>query len=136
MCVKNAEAGEILKAGTVYLAPCDKHMLINKDLSLTMTGGHRIRHQRSSANPLFESAAKIFGKRAIGIVLTGGDSDGTDGVQAIHQHGGTVIVQDPASCDAPDMPRSALGTGTVSRVLHVNEIGPAIGELVLGSDSH
>lgn len=128
--VKNAEDGELFSPGIVYLAPCDEHLSIKGDRRLALTNGRKIRHLRSSANPLFDSAARVFGKRVIAVVLTGGDSDATDGVQAIHTGGGVVITQDPATCECPAMPMSAHGTGVVDRVLPLHEIGPAIVSLV------
>lgn len=80
----------------------------------------------SSANPLFASAANTFGDAAIGLVLTGTDSDATDGVQAIKERGGLVIAQDRRTSEYFDMPRSAIATGAVDLVLPLDEIAPAL----------
>jgi two-component system chemotaxis response regulator CheB len=87
-------------------------------------------HLRSSADPLFESAAKVLGPGVVGVVLSGGDSDASEGEQCIKQHGGTVLAQDEATSRAFSMPRSAIATGAVDRVLPLGRIGPAIVALV------
>jgi two-component system chemotaxis response regulator CheB len=129
LAVKLAKDGESLEAGTVYLAAPDLHLVVNDNRTLGLRNGHRIRHVLSSGNPLFESAARTLGERVIAVVLTGYDSDGTDGVQAIKKAGGTVIAQDEASSEVFSMPRSAIATGCVDRVLALGEIGPALVQL-------
>jgi two-component system chemotaxis response regulator CheB len=86
----------------------------------------RIRHVLSSANPLFSSAAKVFGSRVIAIVLTGSDRDATNGVQTVKTRGGIVIAQDRATSKMFAMPRSAIETGCVDRVMPLEEIAPAL----------
>jgi two-component system chemotaxis response regulator CheB len=130
LTVQNAVEGEHLHSGTVYVAPPDKHVLITRDHTLEFSDGHRIRHVLSSANPLFSSAAAVFHNRVIAVVLTGGDSDATDGVQAVSQAGGIVITQDQASAEQFAMPRSAIETGCVNYVLSLDEIGPALLQLL------
>ena len=124
--VINAVDGETLEAGTVYVARADQHLTVTNNGRFAYSDGHRIRNVLSSANPLFASAANTFGAGAIGLVLTGMDSDGTDGLQAIKEHGGVVIVQDRATSAHFDMPRSAISTGAVDYILPLEEIAPAL----------
>ncbi|HEY4589270.1 MAG TPA: chemotaxis protein CheB, partial [Thermoanaerobaculia bacterium] len=91
--------------------------------------GSRIRHLRSSANPLFDSAADVFDGRLIAVVLTGSAQDGTDGVQSVKARGGVVIAQDEASSAAFGMPGSAIATGCVDQILPLQESGPALRRL-------
>jgi two-component system, chemotaxis family, protein-glutamate methylesterase/glutaminase len=128
--VKDAIANETLDAGTVYLAGPDEHLTVTDDFCFQYTDGRRIHHLQSSANPLFESAAEYYGKNAIALVLTGIDSDGTDGIQAIRAHGGVVIVQDKTTSEHFDMPHSAIATGVVDHILPLSEIGPMLSRLV------
>jgi two-component system chemotaxis response regulator CheB len=79
---------------------------------------------------LFSSAARALNGRVVAVVLTGGDSDATDGVQSIREAGGIVLVQDRATSDDYSMPRSAIATGCVNEVLPLAEIAPAIVRLV------
>lgn len=134
--VKLAEAGEPLRPGLVYVAVPTLHLVVQKDRTLALVDGHRVRHVLSSANPLFESAAKVLGNRVIGVVLTGYDSDGTDGVQAIHEAGGIVLAQDRLTSQAFAMPGSAIETGAVDRVLPLGAIGPALVELATSAVPH
>jgi two-component system chemotaxis response regulator CheB len=128
--VKNAEAGERLLPGTVYLAPPALHLHIQPHGFCDLSDGMRIRHVYSSANPLFTSAADAFGSRVIAVVLTGGDRDATDGVQSIKEKGGVVIAQDQATSQIFGMPHSAIETGCVDHVLPIQDIGPALLQLV------
>jgi len=122
-----------LASGIVYLAPPDRHLRVTRDRLISPSDGRRIRFLLSSANPLFESAAEAYGARAIGVVLTGGGTDATDGVQAIASRGGIVIAQDENTSAHFSMPRSAIGTGAVNRVLPLEQIAPTIVELLTRS---
>ena len=131
LTVKNAEDGEHMRAGTVYLAPPREHLVLRPDESLGLMDGRKIRHLRSSANPLFASAAEVYGDGVIAVVLTGGDRDATDGVQTVRQHGGIVIAQDEATSAIFGMPRSAIETGAVHTILPLPEIAPELRRLAL-----
>ncbi len=128
--VKIAAEGERLLAGTVYIAPADEHFTVTSARTVHLFDGRRIRSVRSSGNPLFESAAKVYGKDLVAVVLTGGDSDGTDGIRTVAASGGVVIAEDPRTALVRAMPQSAIDTGAVARVLPLEAIGPAILELV------
>lgn len=129
LSVKTAEYGEALAPGTVYLAPPQEHLIVRRDGSLSMVDGHKIRHLRSSANPLFASAAQVFGPGVIAVVLTGGDRDATDGVQTVKQRGGIVIAQDEPSSVLFSMPHSAIETGCVDAILPLHEIATELQRL-------
>ena len=130
--VSRAVPGERLEPGHVYLAPARQHLVVRPDGRFDTVDGRKIRHLRSSANPLFETAAEVVGSGVIAVVLTGGDSDATDGVQAVKAAGGTVIAQDEGSSECFSMPRSAIHTGAVDYVLPVDQIGPALVRLTRG----
>jgi two-component system chemotaxis response regulator CheB len=124
--VKQAEDGEALKPGTVYIAPPDRHLLVNPDGTITLTHSELVHFVRPSADLLFESVAGSFKDRAIAVVLTGTGSDGTMGVKAIKKMGGTVIAQDEATSEFFGMPGAAIQTGQVDFVLPLEEISPAL----------
>ncbi|MBI1826789.1 MAG: chemotaxis protein CheB [Planctomycetes bacterium] len=128
--VKIAESGEALRSGRVYMAPPNQHLSINMDRTITVSEGRKIRHLRSSVNPLFESASEAFGDRVIAVVLSGSDSDAMDGVKSVKNRGGTVILQDLGPCDVPGIPASALRNSAIDHVLRVGEIVPKIVSLV------
>jgi len=127
--VIEAKAGDALEDGTVYVARADEHLTVTGGGCLAYFDGHRIHHLLSSANPLFESSAEVFGAGAVAIVLTGSGCDGTEGVLAVKAHGGTVIVQDEATSEYFSMPRSAIQSGAVDMVLALDAIGPELRRL-------
>lgn len=131
LSVKQASSGDQLRAGKVYIAPPNKHLLVNWDGTLLLSDSARVHFVRPAANNLFESVATSFNERAIAVVLTGRDGDGATGVEAIKKMGGTVIVQDEASCESFSMPNSAIETGSVDFVLPLNEIASALVTLVM-----
>lgn len=132
LTVKLADDGEELQPGTLYLAMPELHLMVADNRTLRLVDGHKIRHVRSSGNPLFESAAATLRGRVIGVVLTGYDRDGTDGVQAIRAAGGVVLAQDEHTSKAFGMPRSAIETGVVDAILPIEAIGPALVMLAEG----
>ncbi len=89
--VKQAEEGDRLETGTAYIAPPNRHLLVNPDGTLSLSSSELVRFVRPSADLLFESAAGSYRDRAIAVVLTGTGSDGAMGVEAIKKMGGTVI---------------------------------------------
>lgn len=115
--VKEADEQERIAPGTVYLAPPNYHLLVEKDGILALSADPPVSYARPSVDVLFESAAQIFGPGLIGVVLTGANYDGSRGVQAIKEHGGMVIVQDPADAVARQMPESALAATAVDHVV-------------------
>jgi two-component system chemotaxis response regulator CheB len=130
--VRQGEQGMEVEAGSVYLAPPDHHMLVNRDGSITLTQTELVNFVRPSADLLFESVAASYGERAIAVVLTGAGRDGSMGVTAIKKRGGTVIVQDEASSEFFGMPSAAIKTGIVDFVLALDEIAGALTTLVSG----
>jgi two-component system chemotaxis response regulator CheB len=127
--VKDAENGEELKPGVVYLAPANRHMIINdRKISLTITAP--VHFSRPSIDCLFNSVANYFGNRAIGIILTGTGKDGSDGLKAIKNHGGVTIAQDRITSESFGMPEAAIMAGAVDFILPIQDIGPAIIKLM------
>jgi two-component system chemotaxis response regulator CheB len=130
--VHQAAEGMDLGSGHVYLAPPDRHLLVNRDGSVSLTQTELVNFVRPSADLMFESVAAAYGERAIAVVLTGAGKDGSMGVTAIKQRGGTVIAQDEATSEFYSMPSAAIRTGTVDFVLSLDEIPDALVTLVSG----
>jgi two-component system chemotaxis response regulator CheB len=130
--VMQAGDGMELQPGHVYLAPPDRHLLVNSDATVSLTQSELVNFVRPSADLLFESVAAAYGQRAIAVVLTGTGKDGSMGVTAIKQRGGTVIAQDEASSEFFGMPSAAIRTGAVDFVLSLEEMPPALQLLVAG----
>jgi two-component system chemotaxis response regulator CheB len=94
--------------GTVYFAPADYHALIESNHRFALNADEPVNFSRPSVDALFESAAHVYGPAALGVVLTGANSDGAAGLRAIRDAGGFTVVQDPPSASVADMPRAAL----------------------------
>ena len=117
-----------IKKGTVYLAPADYHLLVERgELSLSVDDA--VNYSRPSIDVLFESAAEGYGAALVGVVLTGANGDGARGAKEIRKRGGFVIAQDPATAEAVAMPEAAIHAGAVDRILPLERIGPFLVEL-------
>ena len=128
--VRDAEERDVLVAGTVFIAPADRHMRVTLDRTVALARGGPIHHVLSSADPLFTSGALAYGPRFIAVVLTGGDGDGSDGVRHVRVRHGTVIVQDPATAANSEMPCHAIATGVVDMIVPLDEIAGVLRRLV------
>jgi two-component system chemotaxis response regulator CheB len=125
----HAEDGQTIERGTLYVAPPDRHMLVENG-RIRLTCGAKEHHTRPAVDPLFRSAALAFGARVIGIVLTGRLDDGAAGLQAIKQCGGVAIVQDPADAEYPDMPRSAMQSVEIDRCVPLASMARTLMQLL------
>jgi two-component system chemotaxis response regulator CheB len=130
--VKQAETGDILCPASVFIAPPNHHLYVVEGgrLELSSSASEKIHYARPSAEPLFSSVAGIYQKNAIAVVLTGGDGDGSFGVQIIKDKGGTVIAQDRPTSQDFSMPETSIKTGDVDFILPLGEIAPKLMELV------
>jgi two-component system, chemotaxis family, protein-glutamate methylesterase/glutaminase len=121
--VKEAENGEPIRRGTVYVAAPGRHLMLEPDRVRVVPGPRENRH-RPSIDVLFRSAARAFGERVIGVVLTGLLDDGAMGLRLIKEAGGMTLVQDPQDALFPSMPLAAIETGPdhVATVQRIPEI--------------
>jgi two-component system chemotaxis response regulator CheB len=125
----NAVDGERLRPGRIYVAPPDFHLTVEPG-RLRVTRGPRENGFRPAIDPLFRSAAQVFGPGAIGVILTGNLDDGVAGLWAIKQLGGVAVIQDPADAIYPDLPTHALHHVATDRVLPLTQIAPALVSLL------
>ena len=128
----HAEHGQAIEPGRIYVAPPDRHLLVRHGY-LELNRGPRENHTRPAIDPLFRSAARAFGTRAIGVILSGALYDGSTGLLAIKTRGGIAIVQDPREAITPSMPQSALRLVDVDYVLPALAIAPHLVGLVHGA---
>jgi two-component system, chemotaxis family, protein-glutamate methylesterase/glutaminase len=124
----NASTGMRLKPGHIYVAPPDYHLLVEPGV-LRITKGPRENRFRPAVDPLFRSAAQVYGPKAIGVVLTGNLDDGTAGLWAIKQLGGVAIAQDPRDALFPSMPANAIHHVKVDHVVGIAELAPLLARL-------
>ena len=129
--VQQARTGDYLVPAGVFVAPPNHHLFVVKGgrLKLSSPGSEKVHHARPSAEPLFASVANVYKKNAIAVVLTGGDGDGSTGVQLVKQQGGRVIAQDRPTSQDFSMPESSINTGDVDFILPLQAIAPKLIEL-------
>jgi two-component system chemotaxis response regulator CheB len=131
MRVKEAETGEIIVQGQIYVCPGSHHMRISPSGRVSLDDGPRISGYRPSADLMLESAAEFAGPMSIGIVLTGMGNDGAKGVQAIRAAGGHTIAQDESTAVIFGMPQEAIQTGAIDQILPMDWIYRAVEKRVL-----
>lgn len=122
MTVKEADEKEKPGKGMVYIAPPNYHLLVESDQTFTLTVDERVNYARPSIDVLFETAAEAYQDGLIGIILTGANNDGSKGLKKIKELGGLTIVQDPDTAEVDSMPRAALLSTQVDKVLPLHEI--------------
>jgi two-component system, chemotaxis family, protein-glutamate methylesterase/glutaminase len=127
--VREAEDKEPIEPGVVYFAPPDYHLLVEEDKRLSLSDDEPVLFSRPSIDVLFESAADAYGGGLIGVVLTGANSDGANGLKAVVEAGGVAVVQSPGSAYAVAMPEAAIAACPAARVLPVNEIAAYLREV-------
>ena len=128
---KEAEAGEILAPGTVYVCPGSHHMRVSSTGRVMLDDGPRILGYRPCADVTLESAAAYAGTMCIGVVLTGMGNDGVRGAQAVKDAGGCVIAQDEATSVIFGMNGEAIRAGAVDQVLPIDDVFGAIEKRIL-----
>jgi two-component system chemotaxis response regulator CheB len=112
-----------IEEGRVYVCPANYHLLVD-DGRFALSTDAPVLHARPSIDVLFESAAEFFGSGVIGVLLTGMSRDGSAGLRKIKAAGGCVVVQDPSAAEAQVMPRTAIESVDVDRILPLQEIAP------------
>jgi two-component system, chemotaxis family, protein-glutamate methylesterase/glutaminase len=127
--IANAREGARIVPGQVWVAPPDRHLLLERGRMRVVRGPRENRH-RPAIDPLFRSAAWTYGPRVIGVILSGLLDDGAAGLWAVTSCGGLGVVQDPAGAQYPDMPRQALLQARDALCVPLREIGPRLVELV------
>ena len=129
LACKEAEDGERLAPGKVYIAPGDVHMTIRKDAGgfyAVLDQTPPINFCRPAVDPLFQSVAEATGGTALGVVLTGMGHDGREGARILRNAGGTVLAQDEATSVVWGMPGAVAAEGLADAILPLSEVGPDI----------
>ena len=121
----HARDGEPIRHGRIYVAPPDYHMVLAAD-AVRLNHGPRENRHRPAVDPLFRTAARAFGPRVAGVVLTGALGDGSAGLMAVRAAGGAAIVQDPSDALISDMPQTALVMAGADHVVPLAEIAPLL----------
>jgi two-component system chemotaxis response regulator CheB len=125
LCVCEVEDKAPIAAGSVYVAPADYHLLIERGY-FSLSTDDPVRFSRPSIDVTFQSAADTYGEHSVGVVLTGANADGANGLKRIVDRGGLAFVQLPATAESPTMPAAALQSVPTARVLTIEEISHAL----------
>jgi two-component system, chemotaxis family, protein-glutamate methylesterase/glutaminase len=124
--VREAEDKEPVEPGTVYFAPPDYHLLVDRagpaGVQFALSADDLVNFSRPSIDVLFESAADIYGRRLLGIILTGANHDGAAGLAAVHEAAGITVVQHPDTAQSSLMPMTAIRKSPVDYVLTLEQI--------------
>lgn len=129
MIVKEAEEKEPIRAGYFYVAPADYHLLIEKNGTMSLDYSEKVNFSRPSIDVTFECAAGVFGQKVTGILLSGANADGAEGLKAIRRAGGVCVVQDPGSALVSFMPQHALNEMEVDKTLMSGEIAGFLNDM-------
>jgi two-component system chemotaxis response regulator CheB len=127
--VREAAEGDRPMPGVALIAPGDPHLDIHADGRVHIVEGPEVNGVRPAADVTMRAAARIFGRRTVGVVMTGMGRDGAEGIRAIKQAGGATLVQDQATSVIYGMPRAAVETGCVDRTLPLEELAEALAQL-------
>ncbi len=125
LVVRDAEDKQSLQPGTVLVAPADYHLLVERG-TVALSVDAPEHYSRPSIDVLLATAADAYAERAAGVVLTGANADGADGLARIARRGGPAIVQDPDTALRREMPDAALAATPEARVMALEEIGPLL----------
>lgn len=129
LTVKEIEEKEQLLPSMIYIAPPSYHLLIEKNKTFSLDASEKINFSRPSIDVSFASAAEVYGRDLVCILLSGANSDGSKGLQQVHQNGGYTVVQNPASAIAQFMPEFALKNVEIDSVLNPEEMANYINQL-------
>jgi two-component system chemotaxis response regulator CheB len=129
--VEEARERASMQGGAIYVAPSGYHLLVETSRRFSLSVDQRVSFARPSIDVLFESAAEAWRDTLIGVLLTGANSDGADGMLRIRDYGGLAIVQDPADAESPAMPAAALERAGADHCLPLAAIAPLLNRLCL-----
>lgn len=119
--------------GSVHVAPGGYHLLVESNRHFALSVDEAVRHSRPSIDVMFSSAADVYQAGLIGVVLTGANSDGADGLARIRVRGGVAVVQTPESSESPAMPRAALDVAGADHCVPLEQIAPLLNRLCMAS---
>ena len=129
LAVKEARDKDSIEAGNIYFAPPNYHLLINDDRTFSLSIDDKVNYARPSIDVLFESAVDVYAPWLVGVILTGANNDGAQGLRLLKEKGGIAIVQDPQTAESGYMPKAALEATRVDYVLSLPEIGKLLQEI-------
>ena len=127
--VKEAEDKENIMDGVAYIAPANYHLLLEEDRTFSLSVDDLVNYSRPSIDVMFETAADVYRRKLVGVVLTGANADGSEGLTKIKAMGGLAVVQDPATAHVDYMPKAAIASTKVDHILSLEGIVSLLTEL-------
>lgn len=127
--VKEVDDKDMLQPGHAYLAPADYHLLLEQNGTFSLDDSEKVNFSRPSIDVTFESAADVYGSALVGILVSGANADGTEGLRTIQQAGGIIVVQHPDSAQIAIMPQQALAALSVDYIFDVPALATFINNL-------
>ena len=129
--VEEARERHYPEAGVVHLAPTGYHLLIERDKRFGLSVDERVCFVRPAADVLFDSASRVFGASTVGVILTGANADGAEGLRAVRRRRGIGVVQLPSEAEAAAMPEAALEAAGADYCVPLAQIAPILNGLAL-----
>lgn len=129
LSVKDVEEKTFLKESVIYIAPSNYHVLIEEDKSFSLDYSEKVNYSRPSIDVTFQSASEVYKETVVCILLSGSNSDGTEGLRRVNALGGTAVVQNPDTAIMPYMPAVALASLSKSLVIDGDKMAIYINQL-------
>ena len=127
--VREIEEKDAIESGVIYLAPSDYHLLVERNATFSLDHSEKVNYSRPSIDVAFESAAELYHEKLVGLLLSGANADGVDGLLKIKKMGGRVIIQHPDSAIVSYMPEQARLHVDYNAILQIEEIADWINKL-------
>ena len=127
--VKEAEQGEPLKPGTVYIAPGDQHMIIKGSRTtgrVVLSDEPSNTLHKPAVDVMMKAVAEVHGRTTLGVILTGMGSDGLEGLKLVKQKGGVILAQNEESCVVYGMPRAVVESNLADKIVHIDRMANEI----------
>jgi two-component system chemotaxis response regulator CheB len=124
--VKEVDEKESIQGGTIYIAPADYHLLVEQDYTFSLDYSEKINFSRPAIDVTFQTAAEVYKDGLVGILLSGSNSDGVEGLKSVKIWGGEAVVQDPESAQVPYMPEQAIKHVKIDRILSIETMAEFI----------
>jgi two-component system chemotaxis response regulator CheB len=120
--VREVDDKDTIEPGIIYLAPADYHLLLEQDGTFALDDSEKVNYSRPSIDVTFESAADVYGRNLVGIILSGANADGTVGLKGIKKEGGVLVAQKPETAQIGFMPQQAILHADVDLILDIDEL--------------
>lgn len=127
--VKEVDEKEPLKAGFIYIAPSDYHLLIERDMTFSLDYSEKINYSRPSIDVTFQTAAEVYKETLACLLLSGSNADGVNGLKSVKEWGGLALIQDPNTAQVAYMPAQAQLNVNIDKVLKIQEMGEFLNTL-------